>query len=71
MAIWKSQILITNSPLVVPPAEWCDSAGAVVDFWGVVRRLEDGREISGIEYEAHEAMAQHQMEVIAQRAESD
>ncbi len=30
--------------------------------------MEDGREISGIEYEAHEAMAQHQMEGIAQEA---
>ena len=55
----------------MPPADWRDSAGAVVDFWGVVRRWEDGCEISGIEYEAHEAMAQHQMEVIARRAKSD
>jgi molybdopterin synthase catalytic subunit len=39
-----------------------------VEFWGVVRSLEDGREISGIEYEAHEAMAQHQMELIAKTA---
>jgi len=28
-------------------------AGAVVDFWGVVRPIEDGREIEGIDYEAH------------------
>jgi molybdopterin synthase catalytic subunit len=71
MAIWKSQILITNSPLAMPPADWRDLAGAVVDFWGVVRRSEDEREISGIEYEAHEAMARHQMELIAQRAETN
>jgi len=36
-----------------------------------VRALEDGREISGIEYEAHEAMAQHQLEVIAQAARAE
>jgi molybdopterin synthase catalytic subunit len=30
--------------------------------------MEDGREISGIQYEAHEAMAQHQMELIAAAA---
>jgi len=44
------------------------SAGAVVDFWGVVRELEDGRKIEGIDYEAHEAMAEHQMKVIADAA---
>ena len=44
------------------------SAGAVVDFWGVVRELEDGREIDGIDYEAHKTMAEHQMEIIADAA---
>ena len=44
------------------------SAGAVLDFWGVVRELEDGRKIEGIDYEAHEAMAEHQMKVIADAA---
>lgn len=68
MAIRKSQILITTSPLPPPAHEWQVSAGAIVDFWGVVRALEDGREITGIEYEAHEAMAQHQMEMLADRA---
>jgi molybdopterin synthase catalytic subunit len=43
-------------------------AGAVVDFWGVVRELEDGREIEGIDYEAHPAMAKHQLEQIASAA---
>jgi molybdopterin synthase catalytic subunit len=45
--------------------------GAVVDFWGVVRELEDGREIEGIEYEANTIMAKHQLEKIAKRAASD
>jgi molybdopterin synthase catalytic subunit len=44
------------------------SAGAVLDFWGVVRELEDGRKIEGIDYEAHAAMAEHQMKVIADAA---
>jgi molybdopterin synthase catalytic subunit len=46
-------------------------AGAVVEFWGVVRELEDGREIEGIEYEANTTMAKHQLEKIAKRAASD
>ena len=41
------------------------SAGAILDFRGVVRGLENGREIQGIDYEAHETMAQSQLEHIA------
>jgi molybdopterin synthase catalytic subunit len=40
-----------------------------VAFLCLVRSLEDGREISGIEYEAHEVMAQHQIELITKAAE--
>ena len=43
-------------------------AGAVVDFWGVVRPIEDGREIEGIDYEAHREMAEHQLKRIAEQA---
>lgn len=42
----------------------------MVDFWGMVRALEDGKEISGIEYEAHREMAEHQMRNIAESAAS-
>ena len=70
MAIRKSQILITTAPLPAPSREWRESAGAVVDFWGVVRALEDGRDISGIEYEAHGEMAQHQMEILVEKAKA-
>ena len=44
------------------------SAGAIVDFWGVVRQLEDGREIEGIDYESQRAMAEHQLRLIANAA---
>jgi molybdopterin synthase catalytic subunit len=43
-------------------------AGAVVDFWGIIRGSEDGREINGIEYEANLEMAEHQLRRIAQQA---
>jgi len=71
MATWHSEILITTSPLQSRPNRWSGAAGASVDFWGVVRTLEDGREISGIEYEAHQTMAQRQMEMIAEAARTD
>ncbi len=41
------------------------SAGSILDFRGVVRELENGRVIEGIDYEAHETMAQSQLEQIA------
>ena len=43
-------------------------AGAIVDFWGVVRGTEDGREIEGIDYEANTAMAEHQLGLIVQES---
>jgi molybdopterin synthase catalytic subunit len=44
------------------------TAGAIVDFWGVVRKMEEDREIDGIDYEAHQAMAEHQLRLIAENA---
>ena len=44
------------------------NAGAVVVFLGAVRSTEAGREITGIEYEAHRAMAEHQMRLVAESA---
>ena len=40
----------------------------MVEFQGIVRALEDGREISGIDYEAHVEMAEHQLRGLVQRA---
>lgn len=62
------EILLAKERLEAPKAVVDLAAGGVVDFWGIVRELEDGREIEGIEYEAHRTMAEHQLEKIAQRA---
>ncbi len=71
MATWHPEVLITTDPLQSRPNKWDGATGATVDFWGVVRGLEDGRELSGIEYEAHEAMARHQMEMITRAAQAE
>src|ERR1051325_2991436 len=42
--------------------------GAIVDFYGIVRPMEDGREIEGIDYDAHREMAEHQLKRIAEQA---
>jgi molybdopterin synthase catalytic subunit len=65
------EVLLTRERLAAPKQVIDLTTGAIVDFWGVVRELEDGREIDGIEYEAHWAMAEHQLNKIAERALSD
>lgn len=74
MANSVSEVLLTTQPLEdaahrAAATEDVDlAAGAVVDFWGVVRELEGGRKIKGIDYEAHQTMAEHQLRSIADAA---
>jgi molybdopterin synthase catalytic subunit len=59
---------ITREALKVPDDKFSGNEGAVVDFWGVVRAIEDGQIISGIDYEAFEKMAERQLKVVADEA---
>ncbi len=68
MANSVCEILLTEAPLEVPKQPVAFSAGAVLDFWGIVRRFEDGHEIEGIHYETHREMAEHQLKRIAEQA---
>src|SRR3954449_6062964 len=68
MAISVCEVSLTEAPLILPEANKDPQAGAVVVFWGAVRSVEDGREITGIDYEAHRAMAEHQMQIVAETA---
>jgi molybdopterin synthase catalytic subunit len=67
MANVVCEILVTQASLATRVSDIA-GAGAVVDFWGVVRPIEDRREIEGIEYEAHREMAEHQLRRIAEQA---
>lgn len=68
MAISVCEVSLTDAPLILPEANDDPQAGAIVVFWGAVRSMEDGREITGIDYEAHRAMAEHQMRIVAETA---
>ncbi len=68
MANSVCEIFLTEAPLEALPQNHHGDAGATVDFWGVVRRLEDGREIEGIDYESYREMAEHQLRQIAEQA---
>jgi molybdopterin synthase catalytic subunit len=68
MAISVCEVSLTEAPLISPEANVDPQAGAAVIFWGAVRSIEDGREITGIDYEAHRTMAEHQMGIVAESA---
>jgi molybdopterin synthase catalytic subunit len=68
MAISVCEVSITEGPLDLPTPDDDPQAGALVVFWGAVRATENGREISGIDYEAHRPMAEHQMRLVAESA---
>ena len=68
MANSVCEVLVTESALETPERDVDHGAGAVVDFFGVVRQLEDTREIEGIDYEAHVKMAEHQLRLIVEEA---
>ena len=67
MANVVCEISVTQAPLAAPASDIAGT-GAIVDFWGLVRPIEDGRRIEGIDYEAHHEMAEHQLKRIAQQA---
>ena len=62
------EICVTAAALEPVPAVFSETAGAVLDFYGVVRGQEAAETITGIGYEAYEEMARHQLERLAQEA---
>jgi molybdopterin synthase catalytic subunit len=61
------EILITREKIAVPSAEGLAiGCGAVVDFFGIVRPLENGRTITGIDYEAHPRMAERELRSVVE-----
>lgn len=65
------EIALTTDPLLPQAPENTGEAGAVVDFWGIVRGTEAGQPILGICYEAHPRMALPWLQkVAAETAES-
>ena len=58
-------LALTDQPLELGAAPANPDHGACVEFLGIVRDLEDGRKISGIDYRAYPPMATSVMEAIA------
>jgi len=74
MANHICEVLVTENRLQIAADKFAATAeaefgaGAVTDFWGIVRGREEGREIEGIDYEAHREMAEHQLKRISEHA---
>ena len=61
----QTEIVFTHEPIVPPPLRIeSREVGACVEFFGIVRELEQGRALSGLGYEAHEPMARKHLERI-------
>jgi molybdopterin molybdotransferase len=57
----KIEIQITSQPVQSHCSCECYPAGAVAEFSGIVRDLENGEKISALEYEAYSPMAENEM----------
>ena len=68
MANCDFEVALVSGPLGLTSPEITLGAGAIVEFFGNVRPLENGEQIDGIEYEAHPEMAGHQLRKIAHEA---
>ena len=61
----RTEIVFTHEPLVAPPLRLeSREVGACVEFYGIVREMEQGSALRGLAYEAHEPMARRHLERI-------
>ena len=59
------EVELARGPIHPALSEAIDGVGASLSFQGVVRGTENGRLISGLEYEAYEPMATQQLTALA------
>ena len=64
-------VKLTTEPLSRFNPEFSDRDGALVDFFGVVRGIENEQPIDGIEYQAFVEMAEIELNQIAEIARKD
>lgn len=61
----EKQITFTHDPIAIPPTVLPSrEIGAGVEFQGIVRELEQGHALAGLQYEAHASMARRHLERI-------
>jgi molybdopterin synthase catalytic subunit len=65
------EVKLTTEPLSGFNPDFSHWDGALVDFFGVVRGVENGQPIDGIEYQAFAEMAENELKRIAENARKE
>jgi Molybdopterin converting factor, large subunit len=68
MANCVCDVALIDGPLALNAPFEIAGAGGVVFFHGIVRPLETGKPIVALDYEAHQDMASHQLQGVAEAA---
>ena len=50
--------ILSNQEIANQDPKWNEKFGAELIFWGIVRKLENGKAIKGIEYSAYPELAE-------------
>ena len=66
MANHVCDVALVEGPLTFDFRPEVSNAGAIADFFGNVRPLENGKPIIAIDYEAHRDMAEQQLRLVAE-----
>lgn len=64
-------ILLSEEPILTTQSVFQPEEGAEVQFLGMVRGLEEGRAISGIDYTAYRPMAEKVLQELVERGSRD
>lgn len=67
----KPVLILSEDPIPTSPSTFEPGEGAEVQFLGVVRGLEDGKAISGIDYTAYRPMAEKMLQELVDRGAQD
>ena len=67
----STRFILSTEPIPTTPTEFQPGEGAEVQFLGVVRGMEDGRTITGIDYSAYLPMAEKMLQDLIDRGQSE
>ena len=64
-------VILSEEPIQIAPTVFKAGEGAEAQFLGVVRGMEDGRTISGIDYSAYLPMAEKTLQELVERGQRE
>lgn len=64
-------ILFTEQTIPIANVSPCDGAGALLEFQGIVRGIEDGATIGGLLYEIYQPMAERMIRRIVEELDTE